>query len=164
MTPTPSDPTESLAEVRAGVLRRPGLVGALLRQELSDAYDGWLRRRLPEREGVALVAVGGLGRREPAPHSDLDLVLLYEGRIAGLAELADSIWYPIWDSKIGLDHSVRTPDQAVAVAKDDLKALLGLLSIRHVAGDAGLTGRVRSGVLDAWRASAVRRLMPAVME
>jgi [protein-PII] uridylyltransferase len=147
-----------LSEVRADVLRRPGLSGVHLRQQLADAYDGWLRQLLPERDNVALVAVGGLGRREPAPFSDLDLVLLYDGKIDGLSELADSIWYPIWDSKLGLDHSVRTPDQAVAVAKDDLKALLGLLDIRHLAGDAGLTGRVRGAVLDVWRTSAVKRL------
>jgi [protein-PII] uridylyltransferase len=154
-TPTPSEP---LSEVRAGVLRRPGLVAALLRQELAECYDQWLRELFAPRDGVALVAVGGLGRREPAPHSDLDLVLLHEGRVDGLADLADSIWYPIWDSKIGLDHSVRTPDQAVAVAKTDLKALLGLLDIRHIAGDAGLTGRVRGAVLDVWRATATKRL------
>jgi [protein-PII] uridylyltransferase len=154
-TPTPS---ESLIEARAGVLRRPGLVGALLRQELSDVYDKALRELFTPRDGVALVAVGGLGRREPAPHSDLDLVLLHEGKVAGLAELADSIWYPIWDSKIALDHSVRTPYQAVTVAKDDLKALLGLLDIRHIAGDAGLTGRVRGSVLEVWRATATKRL------
>jgi [protein-PII] uridylyltransferase len=59
---------------------------------------------------------------------------------------------------MSLDHSVRTPDQAVAVAKEDLKALFGLLDIRHVAGDAGLTGRVRGSVLDVWRATATKRL------
>jgi [protein-PII] uridylyltransferase len=154
-TPTQS---ESLIEIRAGVLRRPGLVGALLRHELADVYDQWLCSLFTPRDGVALVAVGGLGRREPAPHSDLDLVLLHEGKVDGLADLADAIWYPIWDSKLSLDHSVRTPDQAVAVAKDDLKALLGLLDIRHIAGDAGLTGRVRGSVLDVWRATAAKRL------
>jgi [protein-PII] uridylyltransferase len=147
-----------LSEVRAGVLRRPGLVGAPLREQLAESYDAWLRELFAPRENVALVAVGGLGRREPAPHSDLDLVLLHEGRIDGLSDLADSIWYPIWDSRIGLDHSVRTPDEAIAVAKSDLKALLGLLDIRHIAGDAGLTGRVRSAVLDVWRGTATRRM------
>ncbi|MDQ2796865.1 MAG: [protein-PII] uridylyltransferase [Actinomycetota bacterium] len=153
-TPTPSE----LSEVRAGVLRRPGFVGAPLRQELSEAYDTWLQPLLTEQAGVALVAVGGLGRREPAPYSDLDLVLLHEGKVANLGEIADAVWYPIWDSKFSLDHSVRTPDQALAVAKDDLKALLGLLDIRHIAGDAGLTGRVRGSVLEMWRATAAKRL------
>jgi [protein-PII] uridylyltransferase len=147
-----------LREVRAGVLRRPGLVGASLRAELADGYDRCLAELLTPRENLALVAVGGLGRREPAPCSDLDLVLLHDGKLDGLAELADAIWYPIWDSKIGLDHSVRTPEQALAVAKTDLKALLGLLDIRHLAGDPGLTGRVRGSVLDVWRATAAKRL------
>ena len=154
-TPTPS---EELIGARAEVLHRPGLVGSLLRQELCAVYDGWLARLVSARDGIALAAVGGLGRREPAPHSDLDLVLLHDGKVDGLGEIADAIWYPIWDGKIGLDHSVRTPDQAVGVAKTDLKALLGLLDIRHIAGDAGLTGRVRSSVLDVWRATAVKRL------
>ena len=140
------------------MLRRPGLVGAALRQELSDAYDEWLRTTFTGHDDVALVAVGGLGRREPAPHSDLDLVLLHDGKVSGLSDVADAIWYPIWDSGISLDHSVRTADQAVSVAREDLKALLGLLAIRHIAGDAGLTGRVRAGVLDVWRATAARRL------
>jgi [protein-PII] uridylyltransferase len=121
-------------------------------------YDRWLADLLAPRDGLALVAVGGLGRREPAPHSDLDLVLLHDGKVDDLGEVADAIWYPVWDSRIGLDHSVRTPDQAVAVAKSDLKALLGLLDIRHIAGDAGLTGRVRGSVLEVWRATAAKRL------
>lgn len=153
VTPTPSE----LAEVRAGALRRPGPVGPALREALAEGYDAWLRDALPGREGVALAAVGALGRREPAPFSDLDLVLLYEGKVAGLAELADALWYPIWDSGLGLDHSVRTVDQAVAVAKDDLKAQLGLLDIRHVAGDAGITARTRERVLDVWRSTAAKR-------
>jgi [protein-PII] uridylyltransferase len=142
------------------VLRRPGLVGAPLRTALTLAYDSWLRDRLPDgpdTRGVALVAVGGLGRQEPAPFSDLDLVLLHDGKTGGVTELADSIWYPIWDSGIGLDHSVRTVEQTVSVAKDDLKALLGLLDIRHIVGDAGLCGQLRERVLDLWRASAVKR-------
>ena len=129
-----------------------------LREALSDACDGWLQRLVELPPDVALVAVGGLGRRELSPFSDLDLVLLHDGRVPGLGELADAIWYPVWDSGVALDHSVRTPDQAVGVAKDDLKALFGLLDIRHVAGDAGLTGRVRAGVLDAWRATAMKRI------
>ena len=161
-TPTPSDEARGgelrpLAEVRAGILSRPGLVGVELRVALTDAYDDWLATLLPDRPGVALVAVGGLGRGEPAPFSDLDLVLLHDGRVDGLGELADSIWYPVWDSGVGLDHSVRTADEALDVAKGDLKALLGLLDIRHVAGDCSLWGPLRGRVLDLWRRTATKR-------
>jgi [protein-PII] uridylyltransferase len=109
-------------------------------------------------DGIALVAVGGLGRRELAPYSDLDLVLLHSGKAGSVRALADSLWYPIWDSGLGLDHAVRTPDEAVAVAKNDLKALLGLLDIRHVAGDAGLSSQVRERIFSLWRADAPKRI------
>ncbi|MFG1864627.1 [protein-PII] uridylyltransferase [Microbispora bryophytorum] len=107
--------------------------------------------------GVALVAVGSLGRGELAPGSDLDMVLLHNGR-DDVARIADRIWYPIWDSGIGLDHSVRTVDEAVKVAREDLKAVLGLIQARHVVGDPELTRAVREAVLAEWRADSRRRL------
>lgn len=142
------------------MLSRPGLRGSTLRSALADAYDAWLSdvfESLPARNGMALVAVGGLGRREPAPYSDLDLLLLHDGRTGDVAAVADGIWYPIWDSKLGLDHAVRTPDQAFAIAKDDLKALLGLLDLRHIAGNAGVSGPLRERILQLWRTTAARR-------
>ncbi|MEW9532999.1 [protein-PII] uridylyltransferase [Microbispora sp. NPDC049125] len=107
--------------------------------------------------GVALVAVGSLGRAELAPGSDLDLVLLHNGR-DDVGQIADRIWYPIWDSGIGLDHSVRTVDEAVKVAREDLKAVLGLIQARHVVGDPELTRAAREAVLAEWRADSRRRL------
>ncbi|MEU9831211.1 [protein-PII] uridylyltransferase [Streptosporangium sp. NPDC048047] len=108
-------------------------------------------------EGVALVAVGSLGRGELAPGSDLDLVLLHDGR-QDVARVADRLWYPVWDAGVGLDHSVRTVEEAAAVARDDLKAVLGLIQARHVAGDPELTRAAREAVLADWRADARRRL------
>ncbi|WP_203981698.1 [protein-PII] uridylyltransferase [Sphaerisporangium rufum] len=107
--------------------------------------------------GIALVAVGSLGRAELAPGSDLDLVLLHDGR-DDIARIADRIWYPIWDSGIGLDHSVRTVDEVAAVAREDLKAVLGLIQARHVTGDPELTRAARERVLADWRADSRRRL------
>jgi [protein-PII] uridylyltransferase len=57
-----------------------------------------------------------------------------------------------------LDHSVRTIDQAVAVADEDLRAALGLLDVRHVAGDASLSTMLRERLLQDWRAKAKKRL------
>jgi [protein-PII] uridylyltransferase len=108
-------------------------------------------------DDVALVAVGALGRREPAPYSDLDLVLLHRGR-RDVAPVADAIWYPVWDAGMSLDHSVRTVAEAVEVARADLKAALGLLELRHVAGDVALTRLLHESALAAWRAGAARRL------
>ncbi|GII61720.1 bifunctional uridylyltransferase/uridylyl-removing enzyme [Sphaerisporangium krabiense] len=107
--------------------------------------------------GLALVAVGSLGRGDLAPGSDLDLVLLHDGQDE-VAGVADRLWYPIWDSGLGLDHSVRTVEEAVTVAREDLKAVLGLIQARHVAGDPELTRAAREAVLADWRSDARRRL------
>jgi [protein-PII] uridylyltransferase len=119
--------------------------------------DRWLADLLGAEAGVALVAVGGYGRRELLPRSDLDVVLLHGGR-DDIAGVADRIWYPVWDSGAELDHAVRTVPQARRVARTDLKVALGLLSARHVAGDPDLTGRLRAGALEDWRSAARARL------
>ncbi|MEU8310101.1 [protein-PII] uridylyltransferase [Actinomadura sp. NPDC048955] len=108
-------------------------------------------------EGVALVAVGSHARRELTPGGDLDLVLLHRG-LAGVAEIADRVWYPVWDSGLRLDHSVRTVAEARTVARGDMKAALGLLSARRVAGDHALVDELRAAVLADWRADAPTRL------
>lgn len=111
--------------------------------------------------GLALVTVGSYGRGEPAFGTDLDLVLLHDGRRDNgrqVAAVADRIWYPIWDSGVGLDHSVRTVDEAVAVADGDIKAALGLLDARLVAGDPTVVTALVETVRARWRARARRRL------
>ena len=60
--------------------------------------------------GCALVAVGGYGRRELAPYSDLDVVLVHRDDV-DLGDAAEKLWYPIWDSGARLDHAVRTPSE-----------------------------------------------------
>ena len=119
--------------------------------------DRWLAGLLGAEPGVALVAVGGYGRKELLPGSDLDVLLLHDGR-EGIARIADRIWYPVWDSGAHLDHAVRTVPQARRVARSDLKVALGLLHARHVAGDPDLTTRLREGALEDWRANARTRL------
>ena len=103
------------------------------------------------------MAVGGLGRREVAPGSDLDLVLVHADR-PDVAKVADALWYPLWDSGVSIDHSVRTVDEALSVAAGDLKAALGLLDARHVAGEPELSATLLSRTRAAWRAGAAKRL------
>ena len=119
--------------------------------------DKWLAGLLGAEPGVAIVAVGGYGRKELLPRSDLDVLLLHDGR-DGIAEIADRIWYPVWDSGAELDHAVRTVPQARRVARGDLKVALGLLSARHVAGNPDLTESLRAGALTDWREAAPTRL------
>ena len=127
------------------------------RARRTSQVDRWLAELLGAEADVALVAVGGYGRREMLPRSDLDVLLLHGGR-NDIAGIADRIWYPVWDSGAELDHAVRTVPQARRVARTDLKVALGLLSARHVAGDPDLTERLREGALEDWRAAAPTRL------
>jgi [protein-PII] uridylyltransferase len=153
-----SGDAEDLARAKAVLLEQGSgkrrLGPEALRTALVDLHDFWLSSRAATiglTDRAALVAVGALGRRELAPWSDLDLVLLHEGR-KDVERLADGLWYPLWDAGIGLDHSVRTPGQAVQVAATDLRAALGLLEARHIAGDPALSDAVRAAVRQAWRA------------
>lgn len=125
-----------------------------LRTALVELYDYWLSSRsaaIGLAEGAALVAVGALGRRELAPHSDLDLLLVHDGR-PDADGFAQALWYPLWDAGVPLDHSVRTPGQVVEVMATDVRVALGLLDARHVAGDRALFDRTMSAVRGAWRA------------
>ncbi|MEU8338896.1 [protein-PII] uridylyltransferase [Micromonospora tulbaghiae] len=153
---TASGPSEGQAVVNE-VVGVPGGIGAAARSARADALDAWLCRAFPDRDGVALVAVGGLGRRQCAPYGDLDLVLLHAG-VPGIDELAASLWYPIWDAGLRLDHSVRTVAEALSVAQDDVKVALGLLDARHVAGDPALTDQLSRTATDHWRRTAIRQL------
>ncbi|HYH28961.1 MAG TPA: [protein-PII] uridylyltransferase [Pseudonocardia sp.] len=154
-----SDDAGDLVRARAVLLQRR-LSPEALRTALVDLHDFWLSSRAAAiglTGRAALVAVGALGRRELAPWSDLDLVLLHDGR-TDVERLARELWYPLWDAGIGLDHSVRTPGQAVQVAATDMRAALGLLEARHIAGDPGLSDTVRAAVRQAWRAGIRGRL------
>ncbi|WP_407703686.1 [protein-PII] uridylyltransferase family protein, partial [Streptomyces triticagri] len=151
------------------LLQEESRSGPPRRAALARLTDDWLSSLFAasarEVRGAALVAVGGYGRGELSPRSDLDLLLLHDGSAdhGAVAALADRIWYPVWDLGIALDHSVRTPAEARRTAGEDLKVQLGLLDARHVAGDLGITTALRSTVLADWRNQAPKRL-PALRE
>lgn len=160
----PTHVGNSYAAMRSALLGRTPKSGPARSRALSRLTDGWLAELAAEAGvkvgGVALVAVGGYGRGELSPYSDVDLVLLHSSETpAGYAEMiAERLWYPIWDSKLRLDHAVRSVGGARQVAGTDLADLLGVLDIRHIAGDTDLAGTLRRKVLADWRATARDRL------
>ncbi|RMI92491.1 [protein-PII] uridylyltransferase [Streptomyces sp. ZS0098] len=156
------------AAARLRLLNEKARSGPPRRSALAGLTDEWLAGLFaagaPAARGVSLVAVGGYGRAELSPRSDLDLLLLHDGSDPGtVSKLADRLWYPVWDLGLALDHSVRTPTEARRTAGEDLKVQLGLLDARHVAGDLGLTTALRTTVLADWRNQAPKRL-PALRE
>lgn len=153
---TPGGPVD-LAARRQELVADESLHGVAFSTAYSDLVDEWIRQLLGEEERVVVIAGGALGRRDLAPASDLDLVLVHDGR-KDVAAVADRLWYPIWDAGIALDHSVRTPREAVAVAGDDLKVVLSLLDGRPIAGDPELGTRVLATVRERWVGDARKRL------
>ncbi len=158
------NPASSFPGLRTQLLGRTDIPGPARRRALARLTDGWLSGLAADAGvnvgGVALVAVGGFGRGELSPFSDLDLVLLHSTETpASYAQmLAERLWYPIWDSGIRLDHSVRSVGGARQVAQQDLPAVLGMLDLRHIAGDPELAGTLHRRVLADWRAAAAERL------
>lgn len=158
-------PARSLAAASAQLLSggQRRLDAPALREALLDLHELWLTTKAAELgivagSGFAIVATGGLGRREMVPYSDLDLMLLHDGMPADtVRQVADLLWYPLWDANIRLDHSVRTVSEALQVAGTEISAGLAMLEARHIAGDEDLSARLIAGARRQWRAGIAGR-------
>ncbi|HEV2310953.1 MAG TPA: [protein-PII] uridylyltransferase, partial [Acidimicrobiia bacterium] len=139
------------------MLRDTTLRGSAFGRAYTDLVDEWVHELIGGEAGIAVIAVGGYGRRELCPGSDLDILLLHNGQRT-IASVADRLWYPLWDAGLAVDHSVRTPRQALASANEDMRVVLGLLDGRVVLGDAALGRTLLRQVRSAWRDNARRRL------
>ncbi|MCX6435558.1 MAG: [protein-PII] uridylyltransferase [Actinobacteria bacterium] len=112
---------------------------------------------------IALAAVGGYGRGELSPGSDLDIVLLHDGKLSDdqLLAFTNAILYPMWDG-VGaesktprkIDHSVRTRSQTREAAHEDLRVAMGLLDIRLICGDPDVVAAVQSDAIEQWRSNS----------
>jgi [protein-PII] uridylyltransferase len=116
--------------------------------------------------GVALVAVGGYGRGELSPRSDLDLLVVTAGEEPAKERL-QALLYPLWDAGLEVGHAVRSPAQSIEHAAADLETATALLSARLVAGDpdafeALLAARGRW--LESERRTLAQRILRAVAE
>ena len=88
---------------------------------------------------IALVGIGGTGRGEMAPYSDVDLLFLAGPRHAKAAQpLIEATLYTLWDLKLKIGHAVRTPDELIALSKADMSIRTAFLEARSIWGDATL--------------------------
>ena len=147
-------PAVSLRARRQTLIERTDLHGDAFCHAYAGAADEWLTGLFDQAtdgdgRGLALVAVGGYGRSELCPYSDLDVVLIHKGR-RNVSTIADRIWYPVWDQGITLDHSVRRPGEALDMAGEDLRVALGLLDARVVCGDGRVAEPVIEGARERW--------------
>lgn len=137
---------------------------------LSDVYDRYFRERLAEydaggepRASFALVAVGGYGRRELCPASDIDVLVIFGGEVPPDApELARFLFFPLWDLGVDLGHGVRTIGQCLDLARTDPQVLASFLDLRFLAGDPavcdGLAASLAGDVFPAQAAGFARWL------
>jgi len=109
---------------------------------------------------VALLAIGGYGRGELAPQSDLDLLLVHDVKARKVAKevepLASAMWYPLWDSGVKLGHAVRRIDEQLDLAATDLDSATALVTARPLAGDDELAAQVVEQGLALWSRNSER--------
>ncbi|MEO6569915.1 MAG: [protein-PII] uridylyltransferase [Ilumatobacteraceae bacterium] len=144
-------------EQRLAAVADTSLGGRAYCHQLAAATDAWIvalsahaRVQHPRAPRFALIAVGGYGRGELSPHSDIDLILIHESKALRVEAIASAIWYPIWDAGLKLGHAVRTYDEHLALAKDDLDTATALLTARPLAGDPRLGEKVVEAGLANW--------------
>lgn len=154
-----SDPAARLREElaaldRAYSLGHHGLWSARRRAELLDEALRARFRAAGSPSGVALAAVGGYGRGQLLPHSDVDLLILHDGRRDAdeLAALAEPILYPLWDAGLEVGQAVRTTEESIEAARERLEDTSAVLDLRFLEGDAALAEQVATEVTAMVRA------------
>jgi len=139
------------AEIEHRLMEHPGrglenaAAGAFLTDQLLRLLWDFTVERLHRNpnpttsERMALIAVGGYGRGEMAPHSDIDIGFLTPWKVTGWCEqVIESMLYSLWDMQLKVGHSSRSLDEMVRQAKGDVTVRTALLEARYVWGDVAL--------------------------
>ena len=135
----------------------------------SDNVDTYIQKcfRSIEVDGVnddiALVALGGYGRREFFPSSDIDLMILYRPTVKeNIGKISDAILYPLWDTGLDVGHGVRTVDESISHAEEEYFFLVALLDARLICGSKALfdelVAEYRAKYVDGHRESFVEKM------
>lgn len=114
-------------------------------------------------EQVALVALGGYGRKALFPFSDIDLMVLYRPEVKEqITTIADGVLYPLWDTGLEVGHGVRTVAESIEHAQDDYFFLVALLDARLIHGSCELYDELleeyRKRYVDGHRESFVEKM------
>ncbi|HZL41942.1 MAG TPA: [protein-PII] uridylyltransferase [Verrucomicrobiae bacterium] len=130
------------------------ILDVLLRYLWDAARNSLSPQAQKEFPPLALVAIGGYGRGELNPYSDIDFMFLHEGQlVAGnkplphLSKIIDGILYPLWDIGLKVGHSVRSVDDCVKVANSDMQSKTSLIESRLITGSEALFNRFQKTLL-----------------
>ncbi len=160
-TDRPDATPSAFRAARDRLVADPSVDGARLRHALTELSDAWLVEVYAGAaaslgspgDGIALVALGGYGRGELCPGSDLDLMVVHHRHAEEAAYLAEAIWYPVWDTGVHLGHSLRSVDEAVGVIGNDVETSTALCDGRFLAGDREVAEDLARQVAHAWARS-----------
>ncbi|MGE5208699.1 MAG: nucleotidyltransferase domain-containing protein, partial [Alphaproteobacteria bacterium] len=126
--------------------RRAELIDVLLRYVFGAASSAAGRGNGKSDTALALIALGGYGRGELNPFSDVDVMLLHrQGTEVSprLEEMVNQILYLLWDSGFKVGHSTRSIKEAIGQANSDMRTKTAMLEARFLAGDAELARAFR---------------------
>ncbi len=133
---------------------RASLIDLLLRHLWETSRNTLSPQAQKEFPALALVALGGYGRAELNPQSDIDFMFLHEGQVVAgskplphLSKVMDGILYPLWDLGFKIGHSVRSLNDCVLVANSDMQSKTSLIEARLVAGDKKLFEKLEKAVV-----------------
>jgi len=123
---------------------RAEMLDALLRHLWELAKNGLSAQAQKEFPPLALAAIGGYGRGELNPFSDIDFMFLHDGQVAAnrplphLSKLIDGVLYPLWDIGLKVGYAVRSIDDCVKIANTDMQSKTSLIEARLIIGDETL--------------------------
>ena len=142
--------TDSYEHIRrrhyARTRKNKALIGYELARERTEVVDSLIKRALlqygyPELKGVSIVALGGYGREELSPYSDIDLLFLHKKGSKGLAEeIIEQLLYLLWDTKMDIGNCTRSVEECreLSMDRNDVTILSSLLDSRFICGDRAL--------------------------
>ena len=135
------------------LLEADHLRGLAYAEAHSSATDAWFRTvaqdRLADMTDMALLAVGGYGRGQLCPFSDIDVVLVHGDDVDG-GDLAEALWYPAWDRGLALGYVVVTLDQAETLLAEEFEWATALLDTRLIVGSPRYKTEVDRLTAEAW--------------
>jgi [protein-PII] uridylyltransferase len=146
-----TSPSDELKSARNGLISlfSAGEVSDAFQENLTEITDAYFRASVQEsdtgqrlfgdKKPFALVAVGGYGRRDLCIHSDIDVLILFHSKVPSAAKnMAEHVFYPLWNLGLDVGHGVRTLKDYLSLAGENLEALTSLMDARFICGDSPL--------------------------
>jgi [protein-PII] uridylyltransferase len=147
------------------VTRLAACLDNLVRFLFDSSIERYGRRYARTRQHCAVFALGGYGRREQCPQSDVDLLVLHSGAVTPFVEtVTESLLYTLWDARLQVGHAVRNASECVSLGAGDLTIKTALLDGRYLCGSPELAGEYESQVRRKLATSDVEVFIAAKME